>query len=278
MFVAEGLQEFYKATRDQASLDLAIESFWRSAAIFDDPERTAPQGYIPRDYPGMRTQGYEMVTIRVLSQILEQVSDPELEARALQTVDALVNRFWNPEYRLNNEALTHDYRRLEDENEDFIYLGHAIETHWMLLLEAMRQPDRALFDLAAERFQRHIEVAWDPVYEGVFRALHIHGTYTKDKVLWAQEEVLTGALILMEHTRLEWPWWWFDRTYRYVREKYPLRQYGYPLWILSADRKVSFKPHTSRKGNYHHPRHLMLNLLALERMIERGGRVSGFWE
>jgi len=37
----------------------------------------------------------------------------------------------------------------------------------------------------------------------------------------------------------------------------------------------SFEPHTGRAENFHHPRHLMLNLLSIERMIERNGKVSG---
>ena len=83
---------------------------------------------------------------------------------------------------------------------------------------------------------------------------------------------------MLAHTDLDWPAVWFDRTFRYVQEKFPLKRYGHPMWILGADRKVTFVPHVSRKGNYHHPRHLALNLLAVERMIERGGVVSGVWE
>ena len=74
-----------------------------------------------------------------------------------------------------------------------------------------------------------------------------------------------------------WPARWFDRTFHYVQEKFPLKPHGYALWAMGGDRQVTFQPHVSRKGNYHHPRHLMLNLLALERMIERGGGVSDFW-
>jgi hypothetical protein len=63
-----------------------------------------------------------------------------------------------------------------------------------------------------------------------------------------------------------------------VQEKFPLRQHGYPMWIMGGDRKVTYQPKTARKGNFHHPRHLMLNLLALDRMIERNGAVSGVWQ
>jgi hypothetical protein len=33
-----------------------------------------------------------------------------------------------------------------------------------------------------------------------------------------------------------------------------------------------------RVENFHHPRHLMLNLLALERMLRRGGGVSALFD
>jgi hypothetical protein len=88
-----------------------------------------------------------------------------------------------------------------------------------------------------------------------------------DKVLWAQEEVLIGTLCLVEHTGAPWAREMFGKMFTYVREKYPLQRHGYPLWINSADRKVTFQPHATRVENYHHPRHLMLNLLSLDRMI-----------
>jgi len=53
-----------------------------------------------------------------------------------------------------------------------------------------------------------------------------------------------------------------------------LRQYGYSLWILGADRKVTFEKEYTRVGDFHHPRHLMLNFLSIERMIKRDGTVS----
>ena len=76
---------------------------------------------------------------------------------------------------------------------------------------------------------------------------------------------------------VEWAGAWFGRVFDYVEERFSLRQYGYPLYLSSGDRKVSYVEHVGRKEHYHHPRCVMRNLLALERMIERGGEVSGFW-
>ena len=268
LFVAEGLQEYAGATGDRGSRDLAVDCLRRGWERFSDPRATRFGG-APASYPGIRSLGSHMVAIRVLTQMLEKEQDPKLEGFAKQVVDAIVNRFWNPEYGLTNEFLTNDYKRPDDANEDHVVLGHAMETLWMVLAEAVRLQDRQLLDLVAERLLRHIEVAWDDVYDGLFCTIHVNGETTTAKYLWTQEEVLVGCMILMEHTDLEWPEYWFGRVYRYLQDKFPLKQYGHPMYILSADRKVTFVPHVSRKGNYHRPRHLMLNLLSLERMIAR---------
>ncbi|MCP5110464.1 MAG: hypothetical protein GY953_06475, partial [bacterium] len=144
---------------------------------------------------------------------------------------------------------------------------------WMILYEAVRLSDTKLFDTAAERFRRHVEVAWDDVHGGVFRNLQNveMNIWSLDKVLWAQEEVLIGALFVVEHTGAKWAAEMFSKVFEYVQANYPLKPHGLPLWILSADRKVTFERDSTRVGNFHHPRHLMLNLLSLGRIMERGG-------
>jgi len=278
VFVAEGLQEYFRATGEPRAMDLALESFSRFAELYDDRARRIPQWYLPCDFPGMRTLGHEEMTIRVLTQILRQISDPDLEARVAHSVHMVMERYWHPEHRLNNEVLTFDYGRTDDACAGFFYLGHSIVTSWIILDEAMRTRDRSLFDLAAQRLKRHLEVAWEEPYGGLVRGLHLEGGPTKDRMLWTQDEALVGTMILMEHTDLSWPQEWFERVDRYVEEKFRLRSHGHPGWILGSDREVNFEPTVSRKGNYHHPRQLLLNLLALERMIRRGGEGSGFWD
>ena len=88
---------------------------------------------------------------------------------------------------------------------------------------------------------------------------------------------MIGCLILLEHTDWDWPAQWFERTFDYVEERFSLRPHGFPLYLYSGDRTVRFEERVTRKENYHHPRCVMRNLLALERMIERGGAPSGVW-
>lgn len=277
MFIAEGLLEYGRATSDMRSWEEARKLIQKCLQVYEDP------GYAPdvvASYrcpepvrmAGARSQGVAMVMIRVIKQMLEARADTELQRALDIAVDAVLNRFYNPDYGLNNELLHHDYARPTGDLARFIYTGHSIETLWMLADEAVRRGDRKMLETAADRFRRHVEVAWDRVYGGVFRGASDieQNLWVLDKVLWAQEEVLIGALLFWEHLGARWARHIFEKTFRYVQEYYPLRKRGFGYWITTADRKVTFEKHSDRIENYHHPRHLMLNLLAIERLIARG--------
>jgi hypothetical protein len=92
---------------------------------------------------------------------------------------------------------------------------------------------------------------------------------------------------MVENASSPWARETFGKMFTYVRDKFPLQRYGYPLWIVQGDRKVTFTnkpphgppfPEEQRVENYHHPRHLMLNLLSLDRMIRRGAAPGLFSE
>jgi len=278
LFIANGLSEYSKATGEDKYWNKAKEILIKCMKIYNRPDYGVVVNYGPgaEHAKGSRVFGHWMVIIRLVTQMLEYKSDPELEKIADECVDAIMNWHFNPEFSLINEVLNHDLSRPEGGFSQFSYTGHAIETLWMLLYEAERRKDKELFNLVAERFKRHVEVAWDDVYGGVFRALdNVNKNIWKvDKVLWAQEEVLIGTLFLIEHTGDQWAKDMFTRMYEYVIDKYPLKKYGYPLWIMSSERKVTFKEDGTRIGNFHHPRHLMLNILSIERMIEREGHTG----
>ena len=279
LFVAEGMTAYAAVSGDDEALELGIETLLRVVDLYAQPGRPVDEGYIPLCYPGMRVLGSHMVLILTLTQMLElRPDDTRLASLAKQMVQGITVNFWNEKYRLMNEALALDLSRPDDDNEDFSYLGHAIETMWMTMAEALRIGDRALFDLCAERFRRHVEVAWDDVHGGLFRALKINShSYELDKVLWLQEEGLIGCLLLMEHTDDEWAWSWFARIFDWIETYCSLKPHGYPLYQSAGDRTMTYQPHVTRKEHYHHPRCVMRCLLGLERMVERGGAVSGVW-
>ncbi len=283
LFIAEGLAELSKAAGDPSLWDHAKAIVMKCGRIYDRPDfdpNVASLVYrlpdAPR-VPGSRTTGQWFVRLDTATTMLRIRPDAEIAAVADRAVDAIMNRHFNPEFELLNEILEHDLERPRNALAQFVYTGHGIEALWMTMAEAVRRRDGALFDRAAERLRRHIEVAWDDVYGGVFRgAIDVdRNLWFTDKVLWAQEEVLIGTLLAVEHRGFPWAKEWFTRMYDHVHAKWPLRRHGFALWDNGTDRKVTFVPHASRVENFHHPRHLMLNLLALRRIRDRAGAPSG---
>ncbi len=276
LFVAEGLAEYAKASGELQYRDLAKKIILSCLATYDSPGYEYHVEYLSPSAPRVqapRILGHWMVFLRAATQMLENGPDKEMETLADRCVDAILNYHINPEFSLINELLNHDMSRANNEFKNFSYLGHGIETLWMVLFEAARRKDKALFDRTAEIFKRHVIVAHDDVYRGYFRALDDvnKNTWKVDKVLWLQEEVLIGTLFIAEHTGDAWAKKCFEETFSYVHEKFDIP--GYKFWASAGDRNLK-KLSMVRAEHYHHPRHLMLNLMALNRMIERKGKVS----
>ena len=281
LFIANGLSEYSKAVRDDSYWDIAKDILMRHMNRYDSPDYEYNVGYGPEVTPikAPRVLGHWMVLLRLATQMLEFKSDSDVESIADRSIDAIMNYHYNPDFGLMNEGLNHDLSRTDNGLEQFSYTGHAIETLWMVFFEAERRKDKALYERAVEMFKRHVEIAWDDVYGGAFRCLlHVDDNLWRvDKVLWLQEEVLIGTLFMIEHTGDSWAQEWFSKMFTYVQDKFPLKQYGYPIWILSGDRKVTFVEKAGRVGNFHHPRHLMLNLNSIDRMIKRENTISGLF-
>jgi N-acylglucosamine 2-epimerase len=284
LFIAEGLAEYSRASGEWKHWDLAKRIILKCLRIYDRPDYepnivASYGGPKPFPFPGARIQGVSMLLIRTISQMLEMRPDEELEKIIAHCIEVVLHAHYNPEFSLNNELLNHDFSRPGGELLQFVYTGHYIEMCWMLLYEAARTKNKSIFYTVAQRFRRHVEVAWDEVYGGIFRSLNNvdQNLWSLDKVLWAQEEALNGALFITEQTGSPWAQDMFGKVFTYVQDKYPLKRHGYPLWISAGDRKVTFEPHATRVENYHHPRHLMLTLLTIERMIRRGGKAPALF-
>jgi len=274
LFIAEGLAEYGKAVEDEQYRQMAEKILFKCIKIYDrdDYAPNACKVYLGADsveMAGPRTIGVWMVLLRLSSGLLREKYDAKLEAVADRCLDAILNHHYNAEYNLFNEVLCHDLSRPSNEYGKLVYTGHGIEATWMIMDEAIRRKDDKLFEKAAALLKRHMEVAWDDVYGGFFRGLKDvnENIWILDKALWLQEEALIGSLMVIEQTGEQWAIEWFKKIFTYVHDTFVLKKHGYALWNPWTDRKGTFEDHYPRIENFHHPRHLMLNLLCIERMM-----------
>jgi len=274
-FAAEGLQEYAWAARDEAALETAralLRQLW---------------AHINRPAFGVRPQGLWMVTLLITTQMRRRWDFPEIAEMNDAALDAIVNRHFNPGIGLNVEELNFDFS-LTAEGATLSAVGHSLECLWMAMHEALRRGDADLWQLCARRARRHLDVGWDHVYGGLVTAVNVdhpchewpvnrptgtglefreRGEYNYTKSFWSVNEVQIAAMHVWEHTRAEWAARYFDLAQEVTDEKFSLRGRGYPLYLLFSDRRIEFQPQTRRQDNYHLPRCLAFNLLAVDRML-----------
>ena len=276
LFVAEGLAEYAKATAEPKYMDQAIEIVLKAVQRYDRPEFT----YIYKAenrVSGPRILGHWMILLSVCTQILRQRSDKEIRALADRCVDAIMNHHLNKDYRLLNEALAHDMSPLPDPvASQYGDMGHGCETLAFVMNYAVLIKDPNLFKRASKEFKRHVDSSWDDVYGGYYHELtHVDkNIWTLNKLRWVHEEILIGAMILIEHTGDEWAINCYAKTEEYIRKNYVRPEYAFV--IDSGDRKM--QKHTQvRAEHYHYPRQLMVGILAIDRILSRGEKPSGLF-
>ena len=282
LYIAEGIAEYARAAKDESYRRMARDILFSCLRIYDTPGYLADsgKGFLGQDGPetnGVTLLDDFMLFLRLATQMLDEAPDPEIAAVAKRCTDSITNNFYNPDFGLLNEMLNQDLTHPPNDISQLVTFGNIFQALWHTLDDAVRTKNRPLFETTAARLRRHIEVAWDDVYGGVFGTLqHVdNNIWETAKINYVQAECLNGLLAVIEHTGDDWAREWFDRIYTYTLANFPLKKYGFPLWNVSADRKMSFVQHANRVENFHHPRHLMLNLAALDRIIKRGGKVSG---
>lgn len=271
LFIAEGLAGYAYATQEKSYWFNAKDILIKCVTKYDEEgyeymPHYATSGEIIR---APRVLGHWMVFLNLSRYLLEQQQDDELEHISNRCLDALMKRHLHPESNLLIENLNHDFSLPQPNHDQFAITGHGIEVLWMQMMEAERRGDEGLFDHAAELFKRHVEISWDDVYSGFFHELtNVNkNRWLLDKVLWVQEEVLIGLMILIEKKRDAWAIRWFNRVYPYVRQHFILHDHPNKLWINGGDRRIKEHHQMDRFENYHHPRHLMMNILTLEKMM-----------
>lgn len=276
LFVAEGLAEYSKASGEKKYFDLAKKIILKAVERYDKPDFTYPYKAESR-VSGPRILGHWMILLSLSTQMLRQRPDSEIVALADRCVTAIMKHHLNPEFGLLNEALAHDLSPLKDSiASKYGDIGHGCETLAFVMNYAVLRKDAALFKSSSREFKRHVNIAKDDVYGGHFHILdNVNtNTWTLNKVRWLQEEILIGALILIEHTGDEWALNCYAETDAYIREKFIRPEYAFV--IDNGDRKVE-KHSRVRAEHYHYPRQLMVSILAMDRIIGRGENPSGIF-
>jgi N-acylglucosamine 2-epimerase len=284
LFSAAGLIELFRASGRKEDLEIALSSVLWSVETYESPEYEGIT-VAGTSGKGLRTQGHSFMLVWILTTLLSFYRDRDLEELQSKHVDHIMNHFWNPELGIMNEFLFHDYSRIPGQ-ETYMYTGHSIEALWMVMHEAIRTGDSGLFNTAKYRIRRLIEMDWDYVFGGLGTGdYHVFSTSSQCqgssfdlKTMWAHTEMLISAMSILEYTGEAWAKEWYERGREYCIGT--MGNTGNGVWRQAVDRlgQDSKRPGISifRKDNFHQVRYMMMNLLAIERMLKNNRKIKQF--
>lgn len=271
LFVAEALSMYSQAVENEKYWEKSKDILINCMKLYEEPDYTYALQYSPD--PSFQNAsivlGHWMIILRVCTGLLKTKEDQTIQDISNRCIDALIEKHQLPPHDLMLEVLGRDMQPVKGTMSQFVYIGHAIESLWMLMDEAKRREDAQLFNISAERFKKHVEVAWDDVYDGVFHCLdNIEANkWDLNKVLWAQHEVLIGLLILIDHKKDAWAIEFYDKMYNYVTANFVQKDIPFKPWKIGGNRHIYMKEEGERIENYHHPRSLMMGLGYLNNLL-----------
>ena len=274
IFVIYGLVEYYRATKEMKYLDIAVESTQRIIERIEAPDFRGVDESHP---PGARVHGLWMIFMSVVTELLKEYPDSDIEQDVKQYVDNILSRHVDPESGLIIEVLSNDFSRLAGENRNVVNIGHVGECIWMMKHEAERSGDLQIVQKAIELMPGHLEAGWDNEAGGLFWSIDAQAgqPVLSVKSSWCHQEYLLSLLEAIEYGDYEWARAWYEKIYSYAFSAFTDREHGQWHRVVTADGKLL--PYTSDQrfiGNetrdiFHYPRYLMFTIQILSRFMER---------
>ncbi len=271
MFTSMGLIEYHRVTGERDMLELARSTAHRIAHRIRQPDFDAVAPFKLR--PGHHLQGVLFLSLNMLTPLLGEIDDPDLEKEADRCIRHILDDHMDRERRLNIETLGPDWKEVEyPQGRDYVP-GHGVECAWILMLEAKRRGDDSLMNDAMTILRWHLEKGWDEEKGGLFWWLDIDGGEPFEqnwmyKLWWPHSESLLGLTLAHEFGGGDWCMEWFEKMHDYSFATFTDRENG--EWKQRLDREGN--PVTKTlvlpvKDPFHLPRAVMWIIESMERRV-----------
>jgi N-acylglucosamine 2-epimerase len=265
IYMVLGLMENFKATGDNESRDIAVESAYGVMERIVSPDYQHLSGHGGCHEPGTKRLGTWQHFLSSLTPLLRYTYDDGVDMTARMCVRNILERHYRPEYGLAFEHLDDLFQPFKPDpldNHRVISGWHSIQAAWMCMDEALRRNQTRMFLDALEMGRLTLEKCWiDGVkYSGLVSRDNpedppVEPADFNGIATGALDDALIFCLMAIEHTHATWAMNWYDKVFT-TGYKNPER------W--------------RRRCLLHHPRRLFLSIQILDNIIARGGKVSDF--
>lgn len=262
--------EYAIATGEDEPLQRARDTFRLILNLLNTPGKLEPKVFPETRQSKAHT--IPMVLLSTAQQIRLADDDPLYTQVADDAVEQILTQFIKPEIPALLENVGPNGERLDSVDGRVVNPGHAIESVWFMMHEAMRRDDEALIQRACEVIDWSLEIGWDKEHGGLLYFVDVEGKPPTQlewdmKLWWPHNEALYASLLAYHLTGREHYLTWFERMHEWTFAHFPDPEYGEWYGYLRRDGSVSTPLKGGMwKGMFHVPRALWLVMNLLEKM------------
>lgn len=276
LFAIMGLSEYYRATGDRESLEVALRTFETARERLARP---GSYGTYPYELPeGMKAHRYCMQSALAFFLLGTAAEDQSVLSESVRMAEEVMQNFRRPERQALVEYINLDNTFSDTPAGRTMVPGHVIESMWFVMQIYRHTGNKARLREAAETIRWAVEKGWDEEFGGLYLAVDIDGKeplFWKNadtKIWWVFSEALYALLLAYEETSEDWALEWFDRVHDWTFSHFPDRVHG--DWTQKLDRQgneIETVVALPVKDPFHLPRALVYCVEVLSRLADNAG-------
>ena len=276
-FAIMGYVELYIATGDEEIKKWALDVFGRFYHYY-----TNPGCFPPKVDPRTRSNKGHSITMIALNvcQYMRRIDDDPLYDEVISdSIKKITEGFIREDEKVLLETVGPNNERIDSPEGRLINPGHAMETAWFLMQEALLRNDDALMHKVIDVTEWSLERGWDNEMGGIFYFQDAENKPVLSlewdmKLLWVHCEAMIALTYSYWYTGEEKYMDWFKKIKDYVFAHYP--DEGHPEWFGHLHRDgtpVNYIKGSDWKGPFHNVRAFML-LTQLYGKLEKGEELN----
>lgn len=262
-FAVMGCAAYYRASGDQNAKAEALRAFENYVG-----RESKPKGEWTKEMcgkPAMKSLGFYMMRAN-LSVVLEEcLGEGAFRSELIETVETVLNDFWNPEYKVMFENVKLDGTfDLDSMTGRHLNPGHAIEAMWFIMNAGYRANRQDIIDRAADVVLAELEFGWDKEHQGIYYFMDVldkpHVELQANmKLWWVHNEALIATLMAYKLTGRQVFADWFNVLHDYSWKHFHDTENGEWFGYLDRYGNVANRLKGGKwKGFFHYPRMLLV--------------------